>query len=480
MKKLLLLCIPALLFTTSCVDSLDDDYNVNPKLATSVPGPTLVSNAQRNLARTMVSGSVNLNVFRLYVQQWAQTTYFDESIYDINTRNINGAFWTALYRDVLRDLQEAKRVINADVTLNAKVKANQLASVEVLEVYTWSVLVNTYGDVPYSEALDFTKPQPKYDDDQVIYNDLVTRLNTAIGQFDASAAGLGDGDLLYAGDVDGWIKFANSLKLRMAMTIADADEPKARTMVQQAAPNVFTSNDENAQVNFLSSPPSTNPLWEDLVQSGRSDYVGTDLFVGAMNTLQDPRLDEYFYPYGSTSIYRGGVYGVNNSAASYSTPGPALEDPELPGALLSYTQVEFLLADAASRGFNLGARGGTAASHYEAGVTASILQWGNTPAEAAAYLARPAVAYATATGTAKQKIGRQEWFALYNQPVDAWTEWRRLDSPSLTAPTGAKSAIPVRFPYPIAEQNVNGANYGAAASAIGGDVVTTKLFWDKM
>ncbi|AYA35598.1 SusD/RagB family nutrient-binding outer membrane lipoprotein [Hymenobacter oligotrophus] len=476
MKKLLLFCIPALLFTTSCVDSLEDDYNVNPKAATRVPGETLVSNAQRNLARTMVSGSVNLNVFRLYVQQWAQTTYFDESTYDINTRNINGAFWNAMYRDVLRDLVEAKRLIQADNTLNPKVKANQLASIEVLEVYAWSTLVNTFGDVPYSEALDFAKSQPKYDDDKAIYNDLITRLNTAIGQFDASAAGLGDGDLLYHGDVNGWMKFANSLKLRMAMTIADDDAAKAATMVREAAPKVFASNDDNAQVTFLSTPPSTNPLWEDLVQSGRKDFVGTSLFVGTLNDLKDPRLDEYFKPIAN-GTYKGGVYGSNNSSTTSSNPGPALEDPALPGALMSYSQVQFLLADAASRGFNVGT--GTAESFYNAGITASILQWGNTAAEAAAYLLQPEVAYTTAMGTAKEKIGRQEWIALYGQPVDAWTEYRRLDSPKLTAPASALSALPLRFIYPIAEQNVNGSNYAAAASAIGGDVVTTKIFWDK-
>ncbi|KUG06782.1 SusD/RagB family nutrient-binding outer membrane lipoprotein [Solirubrum puertoriconensis] len=476
MKKLLLFCIPALLFTTSCVDSLEEDFNVNPKAATKVPGTTLVSNAQRNLARTMVSGSVNLNVFRLYVQQWAQTTYFDESVYDINTRNINGAFWNALYRDVLRDLNEAKGLIQADNTLNAKVKANQLASIEVLEVYAWSTLVNTFGDIPYTQALDFNKSQPAYDDDKAIYNDLINRLNTAIGQFDASAEGLGGGDLLYHGDVSHWVMFANSLKLRMAMTIADDDATKAKTMAEQAAGKVFKSNDDNAQVTFLDTPPNTNPLWEDLVQSGRKDYVGTSLFVGTLNDLKDPRLDEYFKPVGTTSTYKGGVYGVNNSSTNFSNPGPALEEQTLPGVLMSYSQVEFLLADAASRGFNVG---GTVASHYNAGVTASILQWGNTQAEATAYLLQPEVAYLTATGSAKDKIGRQEWIALYNQPVDAWTEVRRLDSPKLTAPTGARSALPIRLTYPIAEQNVNGANYAAAASAIGGDKVESRIFWDK-
>ena len=149
----------------------------------------------------------------------------------------------------------------------------------------------------------------------------------------------------------------------------------------------------------------------------------------------------------------------------------------LPGVLMSYAQVEFMIAEAIARGYS--GFTGTAASHYDAAITASILEWGGTAAEATAYLAQPGVAYATAPGDYKQKIGYQKWIALYNQPTEAWKEWRRLDTPALTAPATAISVIPVRLLYPVVEQNINGANYSEAASAIGGDVVGTKLFWDK-
>ena len=94
-------------------------------------------------------------------------------------------------------------------------------------------------------------------------------------------------------------------------------------------------------------------------------------------------------------------------------------------------------------------------------------------------LAQADVAYSTAAGDWKQKIGTQKWIALYNRPYEGWTELRRLDFPKITAPVGAKSGFPTRFSYPLNEQTLNGANYTSAASAIGGDVVTTKLFWDK-
>jgi hypothetical protein len=486
MKRILLLFIPAMLLTASCSDL--DDYNIDPKSAVEVPGATLVTSAQRSLARTVTSTNVNLNPFRYYVQHWAATTYADESQYDINTRGINRSFWDAMYRDVLRDLQEAKTLITADPLLDATTKANQLAVIEVLEVYAWSVLVNTFGDIPYSEALDINIVQPAYDDDAVIYNDLINRLNTAIGMFDESGGSFGMSDLIYGGNTAMWVKFANSLKLRMAMTIADVDEAKARTMVQEAAPNVFKSNldqlipdqpfefaADNAQLAFLGDTPNTNPLWEDLVQSGRQDYRGADTFINVLNSLDDPRLDEYFKPIANGTTYVGAVYGSVNAAAGFSAPGALLEDPTLPGVLISYAEVEFLLAEAAARGFTVP---GTAMEHYNKAVTASILEWGGTAAEAAAYLAQPAVNYATAPGDWRQKIGTQKWIALYNQPVEGWKEWRRLDAPNLVAPENAQSDIPLRFPYPIVEQNLNTTNYTAAASAIGGDVVTSKVFWD--
>ncbi|WP_045687850.1 SusD/RagB family nutrient-binding outer membrane lipoprotein [Hymenobacter sp. AT01-02] len=479
MKKSLLFILPAMVLATSCVDTLDD-YNIDPKRpqAGEVPATTLVSSAERSLARTVVSPSVNLNPFRLYTQYWAETTYFDESIYDIKTRNINGGFWSAIYRDVLRDLQEARTIINAntDPTFAPAVRANQLAAIEVLEVYAWATLVDAFGDVPYSEALDFARPQPKYDDDAVIYSDLITRLNTAIGKFDTSAEGLGSADLIYGGDVAHFAQFANSLKLRLALTISEVDAAKAGTMVKEVQGKLFTSNEDNAQIAFQTANPNTNPLFEDLVQSGRNDFVGTSFFINKLTTLNDPRLNVYFQT--RDGKYVGGEYGSNNSYESFSAPGAALESPTFPGVLLSYSQVEFLQAEAVERG--LGATG-SAKSHYDAAVTASILEWGGTQGQATAYLAQPTVNYSNAASgaTFKEKIGVQKWIALYGQPTDSYREYRRLDYPVLTKPDQALSNIPRRFFYPVVEQNLNAANNSAAAAAIGGDNVDSRIFWDK-
>ena len=477
MKKQLLfgLGLSALL-ATSCVDSLDD-YNIDPKSPTTAPGATFASNAERNLVRTINSSSININPFRYYVQYWAATDYPQESRYQINTRSINNNYWTPLYRDVLRDLQEAKNTIPTDVTISDDVKANQLASTEVLEIFTWATLVETFGDIPYTQALDISNPQPTYDDQRTIYDDLIKRLDVAIAQFKPNATGLGSADLINSGSTSLWIKFAYSLKLRMALTIADVDDAKAKEMAASVADKVLASNADAVDLTFLSTFPNTNPLYEDLVRSGRNDFVGTSFFIDKLKDLNDPRLSQYFNPVtaGGTS-YVGGEYGVTNAYTDFSAPGNKLKQQTLPGVVMSYSQVEFMLAEAVARGYSVG---GTVADHYNAAVKASILEWGGTSDAADTYLAQPSVAYATASGDYKEKIGVQKWISLYNQPTEAYKEWRRLDYPKLTKPSTAVSDIPLRYTYPVVEQSVNGTNYSAAAAAIGGDEVTTALFWDK-
>ncbi|RNI25891.1 SusD/RagB family nutrient-binding outer membrane lipoprotein [Rufibacter latericius] len=477
MKKIFLYTIASLFLATSCVNDLDDDYNLDPKRGTDVPPTTLVSNAQFNLTNVITTPDYNTNVFRYYVQHWAAAQYPDESQYNINTREINRFFWTILYRDVLSDLREAKNLISANDLLAPDLKASQLACIEVLEVYAWSVLVNTYGDIPYSQALDINNVQPVYDDDVEIYDDLFTRLDAAINSLSQNQDnnGLGNADLFYGGDLEMWLKFANSLKLRMGITIADVNETKARTVVEAAAPNVFTSSDEDARLVYTPNVPTANPVYDELRQ--RDDNVAADTFIDVLVDLEDPRLDEFFRPAPegeNEGKYVGGVYGDLNNYVDVAQPSDLVREPDAPGILLSYTEVEFLLAEAALRGFNVP---GTAEQHYTAAITSSIVNdWGGTQAEATAYLQQPEVMLNTSNW--KQSIGMQKWIALYNQPVEGWKEWRRLDYPQLEAPELAQSEIPLRFPYPATEQNLNNANYAAAAAAIGGDVVTTKVFWD--
>ncbi|KQS28288.1 SusD/RagB family nutrient-binding outer membrane lipoprotein [Dyadobacter sp. Leaf189] len=478
MKKTILYSIAALFLTAGCVSNLDDDFNIDPKKATDVPAATLVSNAQFNLTSIITTPDYNYNPFRYYLQYWAAVQYPDESQYNINSREINKAFWDVIYRDVLSDLREARKTVDANAFLTAGERASQVAAIEILEVYAWSVLVNTFGNIPYSQALDINNVLAAYEDDGAIYADLIKRLDAAIASLNAhpDASGFSTGDLYYGGDTESWLKFANSLKLRFALTIADVEPANAKKLAEEAAAHVFTSPEEDAQLNYTANMPTANPMSDILAK--RDDNVAANTLVDVMNKLSDPRIDEFFQPATAgpnAGKYVGGVYGVANAYARYAQPGTLLRDPVLPGLLLSYTEVEFLLAEAKLRGFNVP---GTAAAHYNAAVTSSIVHdFGGTQAEASTYLTKPGVVFDAANW--KKSIGTQKWIAMHNQPVEGWKEWRRLDYPVLQKPAQALSEIPLRFPYPFSEQNLNGANYRAAATAMGGDEVTSRIFWDK-
>jgi len=474
MKKLLIFVFP-LLTLSGCRKDLTS-LNVDPKSPSVVPSTGLFTNAQRELASTVASSNVNLNIFRLIEQHWTQTTYTDESNYDIFTREIPGFLWTTMYRDVLRDFQEARTLI-ATEEMSEPVRKNQLAVVDIMEVYSWYYLVTTFGNIPYTEALNIDNPFPKYDDQAAIFTDLVKRLDSDITALDIKEESLGTADIVYGGDAAQWKKFAASLKLKVGMTLADADPAASKAAVESAiATGIFTSNADNAEFRFLASPPNTNPIWEDLVQSGRKDFVGAATFVDTLKFFADPRLPLYFTPDASTVDYSGGKPGASNNYATFSKPATTITSPDFPGVLLDYSEIEFFLAEAVERGY---AVPGTAAEHYNNAITASIEYWGGSMADVTTYLADPKVNYATAGADFKQKIGFQKWIALYNRGWDAWTETRRLDAPTLPAPELAISDFPVRLTYSVDEQNINTTNYNTAAKAIGEDKVTTKLFWDK-
>ena len=239
------------------------------------------------------------------------------------------------------------------------------------------------------------------------------------------------------------------------------------------AAGVFTSHADNATIQYLASAPNTNPIWEDLVQSGRKDFVAANTIVDIMNEREDPRRDDYFAQNQGEGIYVGGPYGANGNTHTNSTIYSSLfEDPALEGVILDYTEVEFLLAEAAARGYIAE----DAEMHYNQAVTSSILYWNGTEAEAEAYLSQPEVSFDAANWV--ENIGVQKYIALYNRGFEAWSTWRKLDVPQLPNAGQSDLPVPLRFTYPVSEASLNGENYTAAGSAIGGDDLQTPVFWD--
>lgn len=489
----------------SCSDLTE--MNVDPKRPTTTKSEYLFTNAQKRVVDQMVSTNVNNNVFRLFVQQWTETTYPDESQYNLTGRKIPDTHFTVLYRDVLRDFQEAKTKILAETTVGASeaaIKANKLAVIDVMMCYTFSVLVDTFGDVPYAEALDIVKyPQPKYDDAKSIYTDIMAKLkaDAIILKTNSADVNFGAADIIYGGTAASnakWAKFANSLIIKMAVNLANtgiaADITVATTAATDAlASGPLASNADNTKLVYLTTTGNTNPLYLDLVTSKRDDFVPADTFVKSMDlvvTGGDPRMGKYFTKTGGVSppvlplgrTYIGGIYGEKNKFSSYDHITSSLNSQVFPGTIFDFSELQFLLAEAAEKGLVAG--GASAAkTYYEAGISASFTDWGLTDAQATTYATQPNVLYTNPATTYKEKIGMQSWYALFNRGFEAWTSYRRLDFPKLIAPQTAINNnilnVPVRYFYSGVEGALNPTNYDAAATAIGGDKMETRIFWDK-
>ena len=313
--------------------------------------------------------------------------------------------------------------------------------------------------------------------------------------------GLGGADPVYKGDMAKWLKFSNSLRARLAMRMSKADAARATTELAAAfaAPGgVMTSNADIAAVAWPGDGVFDNPWAANF--AGRDDHRVSKTLLDTMNALLDPRIPIYAQPTKSdptkyvglqngldnvtvtpffnttsrpgTIFYPGStVYGTFGSAAGKKTPS----------FILTYAEVSFIQAEAANRGIG-GLTAAQAAGFYNAGVTASITQWGGTAAQAATYLAQPGVAYAGGA-VGLQQIGLQKWISLFTQGTEAWSEWRRTGNPA-SIKMGPKAytdtpTIPRRFLYPVSEASVNLASLQAAIATQGADGYYTRVWWDK-
>ncbi|NOZ48059.1 MAG: SusD/RagB family nutrient-binding outer membrane lipoprotein [Chlorobi bacterium] len=486
MRKIYLFFLILLGFSISCTKNFEE-YNTDKKSPTVVDGEFLVSNAQKELVDQISSTNVNLNIWKLVSQYWTETTYTDEANYDIVNRTIPDNIFSVYYRQVLKPLDEAKKIISDKETdqfvFTEASKTNELMIIKLIEVYCYHNLVNMFGDVPYTDAINIDIISPKYDDAATIYADLLTQIDNAVAAFTVGAPNyIGSADLFYGGDVSAWIKFAQSLKLKIAINLADVNPTVAQTNVEAAvAAGVFTSAADNALMQYEGSSPNTNTLYEDLVLSGRSDFVAANTIVDLMDGLNDPRMDYYFTYKIDTSgngdmAYLGGNYGYSSAYPSYSHINDAIQAPDFPGILMTYSEIQFYIAEAAERGWSVGQ---TAQAAYEEAITASFAFWG---APLGTYLTDAGVDYTAAADQAARMdlIGTQAYISFYTRGFVAYTEYRRFDVPQMNvAPSAATGGpVPTRFTYPVNEQTLNADNYASAATAVGGDDMLTLLFWD--
>jgi hypothetical protein len=474
MKNILKTALAGILISASLVSCQSDltSLNEDPKHPSVLPSENLLATALFQSSYYMDNPSVNFNNYRFFTQQWAEGQYPQETQYDLVTRNQPRNHFNRMYVYSLNNIRQAKENLVKEVETD-DVRTNKLATLEIEEIFIWENLVDTFGDVPYSEAF---KPNeiltPKYDDAKTIYGDLIKRIDAVIATVKPAAKGYGSGDLVYSGNMNKWVKFANSVKLRLGMNLADVDPTLSKATVESAiAAGVISSEDEAYKFAYDGNTFS-NPVFDNLVASNRDDFIPSEIVINTMNSLSDPRMDKWFTKVGG--VYKGGVFGeLNDPYSDFSHLNDYFRSSTTASNLLSYAEVAFLKAEAAARGYSAG---GTAPVLYAAAVTASMKENGVADASIASYL----VANPYNPANWKQSIGVQAWIAMFNKGLACWNFTRRLDNPTLVNPPKSNlSSVPYRMPYSDQEYVLNGANVNAAAAKIGGDKATTKLFWDK-
>ncbi|MDV3750692.1 SusD/RagB family nutrient-binding outer membrane lipoprotein [Elizabethkingia anophelis] len=473
-KNIIILSILGLVLTScgSDITSLNDD----PKTALTATANNVFAGGVVGTANQMNTSSMNSNQFRFFTQMLADVQYLEGGAYKLRKRDLPDAQWDALYGQ-LQNFETAKSAAQAE-NIDAAVKANKLAAIEIMQIYCYQLLVDSFGDVPYSEALRITEIRsPKYDDAKTIYVDLLKRLDIVIGKINTNAGAFGADDFVYGGNMANWKKFAAALKIKLGINLADVDPALSKSAVESGYQlGTFANESESARIKYNSSGVYTSPAYRDLALSGRVDYCASDIYVAALQKDNDPRIYSYYTKVNGA--IKPGKFGVTNTSAAgtMSLINPNVYTADSYGYFSDYVEIEFILAEAAARGYAVGA---DAATHFKNALSASLDLWGISGADKDAYLM--ANDYNSLSGTYKEKIGIQAWHSMYNRGFEAWTFSRRLDFPMLETHNSASDPLPTRLIYPVKEYSVNETNMKAAVQKLPSktDSQGDKVFWDK-
>src|SRR6187399_1091887 len=488
MKKISCLIIPiaVVLCLVSCTKGFEEK-NQNPYAITKIDAGLLFTGAERGMNVGNWDGEQTI------VQQY-MTAYnagatagfqFNEDVDQYSTPR-----W-GVYTGVIKPLVQIISLIKDDPAAK-----NLYNMVRIWKAYAFMTLVDTYGDVPYSEAgngyLEGIN-YPKYDKMADIYTDLYNELKTATAALSTSNEYV-TSDLFFGGatsstpalitaQVNHWRKIGYSLMLRLGMRYSRIDLTKAASIAQEAfAGGVILSNSDNVVVNQLKS--TSDPRLKYIGAS----YAKPELITSARDTTT---ANQYGFPVGydqlSVSTYPG-YRGIKGGGQNYTQLNyDVMVSTVAPAFFITNSQTQLLLAEAKFRGWITG--GLTAQQYYEAGVKAAMDEWALFPgtfspavsdADKNGYLLHPAVAYNDAN--ALKLINTQYWIECMTNGAEGFANWRRSGFPVLQPNmynNNLNGGFVRRMAYPNAEQAQNSANYNAAVASMGADDLVHRVFWDK-
>ncbi len=449
-NKSLLITVAVLVILSqpSCKKETFTKANINPNSPAVVTPANLLPVIETSLAYTQ--GGDLARFTNLFIQQSVGFSRQSQAYYHyILTSTDFDTPWGNMYTSVMGN--DKDMLHKADSS-----GYNEYSGIgRMLMAYSLQLLVDEWGDVPYSEALaGASNTHPKYDNAKALYDTIQSLIDVGIAQLTNSDKGglqPGTDDVIYGGDVTKWVKFGHAIKARLFIHQSKGNAAMAAKALDEAN-QAFESNDDNAQFTFGTAETFSSPIYQFNEQRGDIDY-GSGALVSKLIDLKDPRLniltDTTYSDVNGAGI--GAYYGNINGHVDFIT----------------YDEMLFVKAEATLRSTGDVKQ---AQTYYSDAIKANMQKLGVAAADITSYLAANGTLPSNVSDAIAQ-VSVQEWIALYQNP-EAWTLWRRNGSPNLS-PTAGANGIPRRFLYPTNEYSLNGGNVPQAT------LFTPKIFWDQ-
>lgn len=470
------------------------DINNNPNQVTAATPVLVLPSALASTGRYVQTSFDFLNL-------WMGYWNFSGN-YSVNTAEKNYQF-TAGFRNAIWDsayptLNNYEYIDKQSGTLGQPLLQG---IAKIMKAMHFQILVDTYGNIPYSQALlGVGTAQPTYDDAKAVYEDLFKQIDAGLALFrEADKLGTlvlnpGASDIMFRGDIAKWRRFANTLKLRMLLRQSEKADRAAFIQSQLASINTsgygFLRAGENAALNpgYVNSSNQQSPFYATYGYringqpvENYNIYRGNKYAINFHQSTNDPRLRAYYAPVGgSGTTFNGAFFGTTSPLSNGETSGIGpglLRSFNQDAVLLSSHEAFFLQAEAAQRGWITG----VPKTLYQQAITESFLNVRLTATEAATYYSQTLNNVGFDASTNKiEAIITQKWASLNGwSPFEAWSDYRRLGLPNVPIsqdPSTSVKQIPVRLLYPQSEYNYNGANVQTQGNV---SQFTSKIFWVK-
>ncbi|MFC4722634.1 SusD/RagB family nutrient-binding outer membrane lipoprotein [Geojedonia litorea] len=494
MKKILILL--AIAITLGSCDQGFEELNVDPTKPTQLDPSTKLTYIQLHTGGSNYVAYLFWNVIHLMqnVQHLNNTSYISFLYKEGNTHWL----FEEQFKTTVKNIVDLEAQLEAS---NAPTAATDLAIARIQKVLIFSRITDAYGDIPYSEAgkgfLEGIR-FPKYDKQSDIYLNMLETLESSATTLAAgSQSSYGSADLLFAGDVTKWKKFANSLMLRLAMRMVKVDDAAAKSWATKAINGgVMTSNADIAYTKYENSPndggPNVNPLTKCFTSRASTQVKISKTLMDFMKDRNDPRVSVLCSTVdGNTDFALQFGQDINNPTRGTANSKPNINIFGGSGIIIydapfffqTYAEVELMIAEAAER---WGLAGGNVEAHYNAGVTAAmqyLSMYGHGVNISQTQINDYLAANPFVPSQALKMINEQYWVATFGNGLETFSNWKRSGYPVLVpanvAQTLTGGKIPRRLPYPGSEKLNNPDNVQEAITRQGGDGLLTRMWWDK-